>query len=301
MRARVVFALVISGVVAGAAAARPQSESAAEYYAVTGIDMKVDSALLAVATDITTTFGKAPIRQAGASVIVRTHDPESPARAPRYLTDPDFTLAPFEPLDRGAMETRIHLPRGYRDLAAGPDVFLIDANGTARNVVVTPVYRMPDKTLREGPSSRFDMPYAAGLVNIEGVPLYGVGIDLDAWSVRGDTPKNGELVGLVVRHDGGGGSLSLVKIFIADNLLYSELVVNEFGQDTPRRRGYQTGGGVRGGSGRGGSGARFPSPIEDPTPDEEDPVDTPEIPAPGTLLLLGAAALLGGGRRSRRA
>jgi len=266
-------------------------------YPVTGVDMNVDSAMLAVATGITTPHGTVAIRPAGTLVSVRSETATPSTRVPRYLTDPNFGRFPESPVRGDTNEARISLPRGYRDLTAGPDIFLFDTSGNAKGVTIAPVYSMPDKSLAEGPALRFDMGTRSGALRFEGTAMYGVGIDLDQWAVAGVAPAGAELVGAVVRHD-GDGDFSLTKVFLADAMPISDLVFTYDAEPSKQRLALGGGGGVRGGGGsRGGSGRS--SPFDDFPDNGNDPDDSTPIPAPGGALLFGLGAMALGLRRRR--
>ncbi len=267
----------------------PVSPQSNAVFAVSSINARDAGGGVLVATGVVTPFGVSGVRPPTMVVDGPTWNGlQMKARAAIAISDLNLNTSHEQPIG-GAIEVAVLFNRGVRNLYAGPDMFIFDTGAGASGVAVSPIYRMPDETLREGEPVVLDMPVGSAGVSVGKTRMFGIGIDLDDWGVRGAAPEGGVLTGAVIRHEDGGAPFEPTKIMMADGAVIGMLGLRDgttFAQDL----GLQSGGagfGSSGGSATGGGGGSVgPSP---------------EIPAPGgAALMLGVMAVIGG-RRARRA
>ncbi len=203
-------------------------------------------------------------------------------RVPRALVDLD--LGAHGQDDAGLeREVALMFGRGFDQLEAGPDVFLLDSRGRATAMTVTPVFRTTNDTLVEGDAVLVSPGESYGAVEAGGLEIAGVGIDLDAWRIAGQAPEGAMLVGMVLR-PADGGELAPMKIMLGEMLNPGDLMDRLPDGGSAGRNNLVYRGGARDQSGR----------LDD---DRPDPV---EIPSPSGALVI-AAFCCGAGLRRRRA
>lgn len=257
-------------------------------YAVRSLNTRDAGEGLLMATGVVTPFGVSGVRPP--DIVVDGPNwglRQIKARASVAISDLNLVTTPELPIG-GVREAAVLFNRGFRNLYPGPDMFVFDGAGLASGVRVSPIYRMPDESLREGEPVVIDMQGGSGEVAVGEKRLFGIGVDLDDWAARGVAPDGGMLTGAVIRHEGQGAPFEPTKIMMADGAVIGMLGLNEgktFAQDLGLASGGSSFGSSAGGFAGGGGGGIAPAP---------------EIPAPGgAAMLLGAAAVVGAGRPRR--
>ncbi len=262
--------------------------NATAVYAVRSLNTRDAGEGLLMATGVVTPFGVSGVRPP--DIVVDGPNwglRQIKARASVAISDLNLATTPEFPVG-GVREAAVLFNRGFRNLYPGPDMFVFDSGGLASGVRISPIYRMPDETLREGEPAVIDIPGGSGEVAVGEKRLFGIGVDLDDWAARGVAPEGGMLTGAVIRHGGQGAPFEPTKIMMADGAVIGMLGLNE-GKTFAQDLGLASGGasfGSSGGAAGGGGGGIAPAP---------------EIPSPGgAAMLLGAAAVVGAGRPRRQ-
>ncbi|MBL0922783.1 MAG: hypothetical protein IBJ10_11740 [Phycisphaerales bacterium] len=287
-----VFAVALGVAMAGVARSGSASLETA-LLPVTEVQVAEGEGRLMV-TNIVTPFGRSIVR-APEFVTTGSEWATKGAKARASLRLADLNMAsdpePGDGLYTGPTETAVMFWRGYATMDAGPDVFVFDQKGRAAGVSVTPLFRLADETIVEGPSVSFDAESAMGRVTVGGRKFSGLGVDLDEWVKQGHVPERATIAGLVIRHDGQGERFEPSKIMMAQPPAVSTFE-SRFGQPGAGnvQRLASGGGGTRGGGGGGGGGDGNVA-----RPDTED------VPSPGAALVIGLGAGVAGLRRRRAA
>lgn len=192
-------------------------------------------------------------------------------RAPSILTDMDLSTRAASDY-RMPGEVAVMFARGFKEMGAGPDVFVMTAPGESPSLLIAPVYRMPDGSIVEGEAVAFGND-DAGVVNTGQSDVAGLGIDLDGWANQGMSPAGALLIGAVLRPaDGDPASMAAMDILLGEGEANSET------RSRPPNPASNGGGFGGGGAGGANPGARPASTAE-------------EIPAPSSILGLGLVTL----------
>lgn len=281
---RTAFAAGILGCAALVAPARaentPAADPSAAVYTVRSVNTRDAGEGFLMATGVVTPFGLSGVRPP--DIVVdgpNWGNRHIKPRAALAISDLNFQTTPDLP-EGGVREAAVLYNRGFRNLYPGPDLFIFERTGQSSGVRVSPIYRMPDESLREGEPVVIDFPGRAGEVPLGARTLHGVGIDLDDWAKRGVAPEGAVLTGAVIRHDTNGAPFEPEKIMVADGA-----VIGLLGQNVERPLlndfGLNSGGGFESDGLFGGGGGGI-APGTTPT----------EVPSPGgaALLLMGVSA-----------
>ncbi len=285
--------LIVAAALSGQALADQGVAAHEALLPVTSVEIRLDLERGEVVTGIRTPFGVTPVRPA--EFVSRQFDWDSQratVRAPRAIYDLDFsTTIDTDPEAADPVEAAILLNRGTARLSPGPDAFIFMKNNTVAGVRVAPLIRDANGTLSKGPEVQLDSAGALSPVAVGGQKLFGFAVDLNMWAERGYVPERGDVMGVVVSHDGapGAGALVIAEIVAGDAPLFSSGVNGGGGSGGgPLAMGFSGGGR---GSGNAGGGGGSPTPD---TPEVE------EVPAPGAGLVLGLGIAAAASRRRRR-
>ncbi len=263
---------------------------------VTSVEIRLDLERGEVVTGIRTPFGVTPVRPA--EFVARQFDwdaQRATVRAPRAIYDLDFsTGVDTDPEAADPVEAAILLNRGTARLSPGPDAFVFMRNNTVAGVRVAPLIRDANGVLSKGPEVQLDSAGALAPVAVGGQNLFGFAVDLDMWTERGYVPERGDVMGVVVSHDGapGAGALVIAEIVAGDAPLFST-GPNAVGGGGGAANTFAYGGSGRSAGNAGGGGGSPPQNTPDTQIEEE-------IPAPGAGVVLGLGIAAAASRRRRR-
>jgi hypothetical protein len=283
--------LLLAAALSGQAVAAEGVSASEALLPVTAVQIRLDLERGEVITGIRTPFGVTPVRPA--EFVSRQFDWETQRatmRAPRAIYDLDFsTTIETDPEAADPVEAAILLNRGTARLSPGPDAFVFIKNNTVAGVRVAPLIRDANGVLSKGPEVQLDSAGALAPVSVGGQKLFGFAVDLNMWAERGYIPANGDVMGLVVSHDGapGAGALVIAEIVAGDSPLFS---------GGPNAAG--GGGGAPLAFGSGGGGISGNPGGREGRPTQTDVEE--EIPSPGAGIVLGLGIAAAAARRRRR-